>query len=195
MEGSLRGGWAEYPSGRRQSARGTGRGRQKHSAWFLTISSNKFEADNPGLKETFHAAMLGMVGEGYERGISSILDFSRGAPGDNFDNNVQFVESRVVTEIGGDPRGGRVHGHILINIRHTSKIWLSRAGITNWILPRINPVLAEPLTKLYIHWQNVGYSINIEEYMEKHEANHPPDQVTAATYAWYGDYTPPEASS
>lgn len=135
--------------------------RAKHSAWFLTISTNKGErqCDVNRLSEEFYQTLLNMC---EREGLTQILDFK--PAGHALSTHLDLSAASVVVEVGNHPKGSRVHAHILLNVRHFSQVALNRTAINDYVVSRIETV---PLENLYINWKIVGYSLNIEEYMNK----------------------------
>lgn len=141
----------------------------KHSAWFITVNTNRYpEGERMVDAGSFHQALLNMVSE---RGLETILDFAGTEPDGTvhaLPTHLARSSARVVTEIGNHPKGGRVHGHVMLATRHFSHIRLNRRAIVNFLKPQIyaNP----PLTNLYVNWRlvNVTNLYRIEDYMEKY---------------------------
>jgi len=136
--------------------------RAKHSAWFLTISTNKGEkqCDTRMLAQEFHQVLKLMC---QEKGLEEIVTFK--PKGHALSTHLDRSHARLVVEVGSHPKGSRVHAHILLNIRHFSQVALDRTMINDFITSRIQTVA---LSNLYINWKMVGYSLNIEEYMNKY---------------------------
>lgn len=135
--------------------------RPKHSAWFLTISTNKGsrQCNTEELAEEFHDTLMEMCERG---GLEEIMVFE--GKDHALSTHLEHCDARVVVETGSHPKGSRVHGHILLQVKHFSKVKLDRGRINDFIASRITCV---PLESLYIHWKMVGYTLNIEEYMNK----------------------------
>jgi hypothetical protein len=169
--------------------------RSKKSTWFLTINTNRFPENN--LAQYFHDALLAMVSE---RGLEEIVKWEGipSAVGEyHHAQNTHMVRSdaRVVTEVNNHPKGGRVHGHVLLAIEHFSKIRLDRDSINDFVVNFVNNAgysntrIAGTggfggLTRLYIHWKIVGVSNfdNIDEYMMKYTQQAQTDPSAAYAY-------------
>lgn len=153
------------------------RGRTKHSGWYITINTNQRPRPRGDpLLEEFHRAILSMVDE---IGLTYILefqdDYQPGEPWRGVPNQAAYYtqtvrsDARVVTEIGPDPRGRRVHGHILLAIKHNTNVRLSRNAIESWIMDRIHSRDLRSRGGLHIHWKRVGYTEDLERYLEKYK--------------------------
>jgi hypothetical protein len=159
------GGRAGRETRRARTFRRDGR-KAKHSAWFITINTNRYPRDvDTG---SFHQALLDMVSE---EGLEAILDFAGSEPDDTphaLSTHLARSSARVVTEIGNHPKGGRVHGHVMLATRHFSRIRLTRGGIVDFLIRRIDAT--PPLRNLYVNWRLVGVTnlYRIEDYMEKY---------------------------
>lgn len=133
----------------------------KRSTWFITINSN--QRPYGALQQEFHEACLSMM---REEGLEEIVDFQ---PGHALSTHMVESDARVATEIGAHPKGRRVHTHILLATRHRSRIRLNKERMKNWIFDRVTEINLRSRGSLYINWVLVGYTQNLEEYLEKYK--------------------------
>lgn len=90
------------------------------------------------------------------------------------DQYIQNIAVRSATEVGTDPRGGRVHTHVNVKINHTSNITMQHSS------PMIkqlyfNQDTLQPLgvKNLYIKIQLIGDTQEaIKKYLSKQQASH-----------------------
>lgn len=143
--------------------------RVNHSAWFITINSNKGadQCDVSRLANEWHAYMRRMFGE--DKLVARFIEFN--ITEHTYKKHIKHVNSRIVTELGQHAMGGRVHSHIFFQVEHYSSIKLNRYVMEDMI---INAIKTCPLDSVYINWKLVGHAgAAIEAYMSKYvrEAN------------------------
>lgn len=137
--------------------------RPKHSAFFITINTNKGETvcDVQSLAREFHALLIKIFGKHEE--LANIIKIL--TPGDDYFSKVQHVESEVVVEKGQHPKGGRVHAHILLQMKHFTMVHVDKYALEDRIVTSIGTC---PLTSVYINIKSVGYAANLRGYFTKY---------------------------
>jgi hypothetical protein len=103
--------------------------KQRYSHYAITISSNVRPRDDLHAAEIEH--VLKQKTEetfGTDEGLREVIVFNTAVPGHFYDDRyIQSVDLQYATEIGTDPRGGRVHIHIDVLIHHRSNITLGQS--------------------------------------------------------------------
>lgn len=85
-------------------------------------------------------------------------------PGHSYtDEYVQLIKTKYSVERGSDPRGGRIHAHAWIHVRHTSKIHLSVEGLRKAL--KIHTGLDVPY--INIRMIRTDPFSNVERYIDK----------------------------
>lgn len=147
--------------GVRVDARPSGTPRVKHSAFFITINTNKGggQCDSGKLAQEFDDLLDELFG--VEKNFYDIIKFL--VPGHTVNKNIKDVDNMYVTEVGQIM--GRVHGHVLSQIRHTSRIHINRYKLEEFFIRRVKTC---KLSSLHIHIKCVGYSLNLGSYFRKY---------------------------
>lgn len=137
--------------------------RPKHSAFFITINTNKGETvcNVPALAREFHALLLKTFGSHEE--LANIIKIMQ--PGDTYESKVKDAQTELVVEKGQDPRGGRVHAHILLQMRHYTMVHVDKYALEDVIIRNIHTC---NLSSVYINIKSVGYAANLREYFTKY---------------------------
>lgn len=112
--------------------------RQRHSDFHITVSTNKRPV--PGLVEALGQAVETVFNS--DVGLAQIIHFTDRAPNwhryplDDPSNTsvIQDIDGEHVEEVGEDARGGRVHSHIILNIKHKSNIQIGKGDVKRLIL-------------------------------------------------------------
>lgn len=135
----------------------------KHSAFFITINTNKgaIHCDIDALIPEFRAALRDLYGRpGLRAGLIRFL-----VPGEGMEKVIS-TDSRFKVEIGQHPKGSRVHSHALYQVKHQTMIRLNIPVIYQFILERIRSC---PLTNLYVHIDVVPFAeSDIMAYLNKY---------------------------
>lgn len=134
----------------------------KHSAFFITINTNKGDTvcNARLLAHELHNILKELFST--IENIASILTFHNA--GDTYEKIVK-TDVEFVVEKGQDPRGGRVHAHVLIQFKHFTSIHINKYALEEYVIRNIHTC---PLDSVYINIKSVGYAANLRSYFTKY---------------------------
>jgi hypothetical protein len=86
-------------------------------------------------------------------------------------SRIKSADVKFAIERGTNPRGGRLHAHCLVAIKHLSKIQLDGPGIKEFVMEDMNPRLAKAgfpeLKSVYVNIRHVPNQYNVLRYLKK----------------------------
>ena len=144
------------PRGRVQSARQVGR----RSRFHVTVNTNRrptttaeSEAIGADLRQALNRTLPSSARTG------DLFTFREGGPGD-----IQRVDIKFSVEVGHSTRGGRVHAHAIVDVRHNALIHID----TLFLADVTAGAMADPLVRrCYVNVRSLATDDDVERYLLK----------------------------
>lgn len=136
----------------------------KHSGFFITINTNyrpKGEADAEEVAERLRKVVGRMLDN---EGLARVIEFM--IPGHTFSGKtIQNVEGEFIVERGRHAKGGRIHAHATLHIKHRSKLRMSIPGMKEFLMEGFSDYPA--VKSVYINIKAIGSDRLIKDYLRK----------------------------
>ena len=138
----------------------------KYSSWFMTISTNVKpidEADSMELGQKLDNALAIMFSKTSLEPWRRIITFRNKKSNDGFDK-FDSVDVRWVVERGRKKRGGRIHAHVILRIKHRTSIHLNYKEVRAFMIELLND---DRITNIYFNAKPAGTNQSLEDYLAK----------------------------
>lgn len=136
----------------------------KHSGFFITINTNyrpKAEGDAEEVAERLRKVVGAMLDNA---GLERVVEFM--VPGHTFSGStILNVDGEFIIERGRHPKGGRIHSHASLHIKHRSKIRLNIPAMKEFLMEGFSDYPA--VKSVYVNIKAIGSDRLIKDYLRK----------------------------
>lgn len=135
-----------------------------YSMWHVTVNSNCKGNDSACIDSVSEALKAAMIYTFKDRANES---FRIDRPGDNFDSStIDKIKISQAAEKGEDPKGGGIHVHAMVEVKHHTILQINRGRANELIRAALkdNPYILNPYVN--IAWVPVSKKA-LEDYIGK----------------------------
>lgn len=143
----------------------------KYSGFLITLSTNykpKTTEESQAMGARLNSSIAAVFAT--HAMIATFIKFL--TAGHSYARNIKSVDMVYAIELGKGAKGGRIHAHIILKIKHNSMIRVDIPAFKEAMLAVLNENGATPqLTSLYVNVRIIRSDQNLEEYLLKKEVS------------------------
>ena len=132
----------------------------RQSKFLVTVSTN-FKPKTNGQSYGMAEKLRGVIKNEFlsNAGLQNIIVFNRGSWSD-----IKSIDAQFNIELGKGKHGGRIHSHIILDVKHQANIRLDN----DWMRSEGARLLPDDrVQRLYVHTQVLPTDFDVREYLRK----------------------------